>query len=81
MKGGILVFETADAALSHFLVGADIVFRKFLFPEKNVDSQSEHAKCYQNKRNEEQFHLEYEIGADWFVIINLIYDAGKYLRH
>ena len=56
MKGGILVLETADAALSHLLVGADVILREFFLPEEDVDSESEHTECYKGQCHKEQFH-------------------------
>ena len=81
MKGGILVLETADAALPHLLVGAYVVFREFFLPEEDVDSESEHAECYKGQCYEEQFHLEYEIGADGLVVVHLVDDACEHFSH
>lgn len=81
MKGGILVLETADAALSHLLVGAYVILRELFLPEEDVDSESEHAECYKGQCHEEQFHLEYEIGADGLVVVHLVDDACEHFSH
>jgi hypothetical protein len=51
VKRGILVFIAADAAASHFFVGAHIVVREVFLAEDNVEAQPQHPEAHKDHRN------------------------------
>ena len=87
---GIHVLEALDSPLLHFLVGTNIVVRKVLLSENDVEAQSENAQGYDDDTYEENFQhslksydnpLIYEIRTDGLIAVNFVYYAGENLGH